>query len=253
MLSSSFWSVFFAASAHAKVSCYPAGPIVPAPRNLKVAGSTIFSEAVNTLSKAYDDAVSGCLDVQWPVDNVSFSVAVVSLGQTDAHTPIWEYHHLAKGNTRGTQNLDRNSQWLIGSISKVFTDYLMLRTGIDMDKFVVEFLPELRNMSSKIPWNDVTLKMLGSHMAGVTADCKLLLTYLDGTLALMSDGHSWQWSPVFMLTVLRVYIDGFSDYYILKDVFTSLGFPPLNDSEYPSCGVLGLNGGCSTQGRLANH
>jgi actin-related protein 6 len=175
MLSLSFFSVLFCATlAHAKVLCYPAGPIVPAPRNL--AASCVFKEAVDNLTKAYDDAVKASLKVDWPIDNVSFSVAVVSLHQTEAHVPIWEYHHLAEGNTKGTRTLDRDSQWLIGSISKVFTDYLMLRSGIDIDKSVVEYLTELRNMSSKMSWNDVTLKMLGSHLAGVTADCKFLLT-----------------------------------------------------------------------------
>lgn len=39
--------------------------------------------------------------------------------------------------------------------------------------------------------------------------------------------------------------DGFSEYYFLKELFLQYGFPPLKDSDYPSCGVIGLNKGCS--------
>ncbi len=41
--------------------------------------------------------------------------------------------------------------------------------------------------------------------------------------------------------------DGFSEYYFLKDVYRALGFPPINESDYPPCGVLGLNDGCTAE------
>jgi len=47
-----------------------------------------------------------------------------------------------------------------------------------------------------------------------------------------------------------LYVDGFSDYYYLKDKFESLGFPHLNESAYNPCGVIGLNDGCSKSGML---
>lgn len=43
-------------------------------------------------------------------------------------------------------------------------------------------------------------------------------------------------------------IDGFSEYYYLKDYFEYLGYPHLNDSAYANCGIIGLNGGCSKDG-----
>jgi hypothetical protein len=42
--------------------------------------------------------------------------------------------------------------------------------------------------------------------------------------------------------------DGFSEYYFLKDLFVQSGFPKLQDSDYPPCGVIGLNKGCSADG-----
>jgi hypothetical protein len=51
-----------------------------------------------------------------------------------------------------------------------------------------------------------------------------------------------------MLKVLTVPADGFSEYYYLKDIFLSFGLPPFNDSAYPPCGVITLNGGCNPDG-----
>ena len=170
MLFPIFSLILCSAAVQAAKPCYPAGPLVPRPTNLST--SPILAEATQNLTDIYDRAVAGEFEIAWPAENVSFSVAVVSFDQEEANVPIWEYHHLAEGNTNGTTALDRNSQWLIGSITKVFTDYVMLKSGIDIDKPVVEYLPELGNTSSLNPWADITLRMLGSHMAGVTADCK---------------------------------------------------------------------------------
>ena len=150
--------------------CYPEGPLVPKPVNLT--DSPAFTDAMRNLTGILDDASSGKINVSWPVENVSFSVGVVAFDQEEPNVPIWEYHHLAKNNAEGTRVLDRHSQWLIGSVSKVFTTYIMLTSGIDIDKSVIEYLPELRNASSKSPWENITLKMLSSHLAGVPVDCK---------------------------------------------------------------------------------
>ena len=42
-------------------------------------------------------------------------------------------------------------------------------------------------------------------------------------------------------------VDGFSEYYYLHQVFEAIGFPPIDDSEYAPCGIIGLNEGCSSQ------
>ena len=46
-------------------------------------------------------------------------------------------------------------------------------------------------------------------------------------------------------------LDGFSEYYYLKEVFLSIGFPPIEDSAYPPCGVIALNKACSKKGQTA--
>lgn len=197
--------------ASAALTCRPEGPVVPKPSLTSLKSSSIVSEAAANLTTTLDDAISGAITGGWDVKNGSFSVALVSANQCNAGIPIWEYHHLAEGNTRGTKELDRDSQYLIGSISKLFSDYVMLQTNVDLDAPITEFLPSLKEPGAMIQWVEVTLRMLGEHLAGVPVNY------------------------------------GFSEYYFLKEVFLSYGLPPIKDSDYPSCGVMTLNSGCSSQ------
>jgi hypothetical protein len=42
---------------------------------------------------------------------------------------------------------------------------------------------------------------------------------------------------------------GFSEYYYLLPLLEALGFPPLTSGDFPDCGVIGLNKGCSKDRR----
>ncbi|KAF5635295.1 beta-lactamase 3 [Fusarium tjaetaba] len=192
----------------AELKCRPEGPVLPRPTALTK--SPIFQAAATNLTETLNAALSGSITAGWPIGNVSFSLAVVSGDQCDLGVPIWEYHHLAAANTKGTKNLDRDSQYLIGSITKVFTDYVLLKSGMDLDAPVTEYLPGLDG-KSKIQWRDVTLRMLASYLGGTPANY------------------------------------GFSDFYLLKEVFLAYGLPAIEDNDYPPCGVTGLNKGCTGQ------
>lgn len=43
-------------------------------------------------------------------------------------------------------------------------------------------------------------------------------------------------------------IDGFSEYYYLKDYFEYLGFPKITENDYLKCGVNNLSDGCTREG-----
>ncbi|UPK97081.1 hypothetical protein LCI18_008016 [Fusarium solani-melongenae] len=201
-----------ASFARANLKCRPEGPVLPQPTAL--GESATFREAAANLTDTLDAAVSGSITAGWPVKNVSFSLAVISTDQDKPGVPIWEYHHLASANENGTKDLDRDSQYLIGSVSKVIASYVLLKSGVDLDAPVTEFLPKLGDEKSTIQWRGVSLRMLASHLSGAPANY------------------------------------GFSEFYVLKDVFLSIGFPPVGDSDYPPCGVMGLNKGCSHQDYL---
>mgnify|MGYP004716948667 CR=1 FL=1 len=154
----------------AELKCRPEGPVLPKPTAL--ANSATFKAAAANLTETLNAAVSGSIEAGWPVSNVSFSLAVVSADQDEPGVPIWEYHRLATANTKGTKNLNRDSQYLIGSISKVFTDYVLLKSGVDLDAPVTEFLPSLDDTKSTIQWRDVNLRMLASYLGGTPANCE---------------------------------------------------------------------------------
>ncbi|KAL6352232.1 hypothetical protein LRP88_14437 [Fusarium phalaenopsidis] len=203
---------FTTSFAWGNLKCRPEGPVLPRPTAL--AESAIFKEAAANLTDTLDAAVSGSITAGWPVKNVSFSLAVISADQDKPGVPIWEYHHLASANENGTKDLDRDSQYLIGSVSKVIASYVLLKSGVDLDAPVTKYLPKLGDKRSTIQWRDVSLRMLASHLSGAPANY------------------------------------GFSEFYVLKEVFLSIGFPLVEDSDYPPCGVTGLNKGCSRQDYL---
>ncbi|KAI9151424.1 Beta-lactamase-like protein [Paramyrothecium foliicola] len=214
LLSNVLWlqAAFLYALGQTALTCRLEGPVLPKPSSLHK--SCVFQAAAANLTAIFDGALAGSIKSEWPVQNLSFSVGLVSFDQEEPAAPIWEYHRLADGNTRGTQHIDKDAQYLIGSITKVMSAYALLKSGVDMDAPVTEFVPELANASSRIHWEDVSLRMLASHLSGAPTNY------------------------------------GFSEHYYLKDVFRQYGFPPITDEAYPPCGVPVLNGACSEQAVL---
>jgi hypothetical protein len=111
--------------------CPPDGPLLPRPSALHE--SSLIQNATQSLKSTFDEAVAGNLKLPWALPNVSFTIAVVSLDTPDTSAPLWEYHHLATGNLNGTKHADGDSQYLIGSISKVVTDLMLLKTRLSLD------------------------------------------------------------------------------------------------------------------------
>ncbi|KAI0465593.1 beta-lactamase/transpeptidase-like protein [Xylaria cf. heliscus] len=193
----------------ATLECRPPGPIVPRPKG--VPRYAAFTHATDRLTQALGSALLGDIEAGWPVENTSFSIGLITRDQNDATVPAWEYHHLAPTNVNGTKELTRDSQYLIGSISKVISDYILLRSEVDLDESVTAYLPELADADSLISWEDITLRHLASHLAGIPPNY------------------------------------GFSEYYYLKEYFESLGFPHIGDDAYAPCGIFALNGGCTRE------
>jgi actin-related protein 6 len=167
------WALYalFPVVGRAALDCRPEGPVRPRPSSLHT--SNIFKDAGGNLTTILSNAISGSIKTGWPVENLSFSIGLVSYDQPDAAAPIWEYHHLGKKNERGTKKLDKNSQYLIGSITKVISAYILMKSDINIDAPVTDFLPELTSPSSHIHWEDVSLKMLASHLSGAPTNCEL--------------------------------------------------------------------------------
>ena len=158
-----------AGSASATLDCRPNGPVVPRPTDLS--NSAVVTEALSGLTDALEQAVNGEINAGFPIENSSFSLAVVSTSQEDPGVPLWEFHHLSLNNVNGTKDPNRDSQYLIGSISKVLSDLVLLKSGVDPDTPAKEHLPEMEN--GHINWDDITLRDLGSHQAGIPPNREL--------------------------------------------------------------------------------
>jgi hypothetical protein len=158
------------------------------------------------------EAIEGNLVSGWAVENTSFSVAFVSFDDVDPSIPTWQIHHCGSANTDGVDTVDGEVQYLVGSISKLFSDLLLLKTGIDLDDPITKHLPELNNSDSRIDWNNITLAALADHLSGIPPNY------------------------------------GFSEFYFLQSVFELLGFPQLTEEDYGPCGITGLNPACTQEG-----
>ncbi|TQN64773.1 Beta-lactamase-like protein, partial [Colletotrichum shisoi] len=151
----------FVCFAHGGLDCRPEGPAVPRPLNL--ANSNTFQLALSSFEEQLKQALSAKTNAGWVVENTSFSQAVVSTDHDSPSTLLWEFHHLASNNVNGTKDVTGNSQYLIGSVSKVISTLVLLKSGLSLDSPITDYIPELKDTSSSIPWANMSLRALGSH------------------------------------------------------------------------------------------
>ena len=95
-------------------SCPLWGPLLP--RVHRPFDYTRVSDANDNLTDLLDQLVAGKLSAGFSTANLSFSIGLVSL---DSPEPFWEYHWVATTNVDGTKSSNGDSQFMIGSISKV--------------------------------------------------------------------------------------------------------------------------------------
>lgn len=158
--------------------CPVGGPLLPRPTNL--GDSRHVRDATKGLAQKLDAAVSGEIKAGWDVENSSFSVAFVSPngGGSSGKSVLWEYHHRGERNVNGTKKIDGDSQYLVGSVSKVFSALLLQQSGLDMKDPITKYLPELRGNGSEssspspIRWENVTLDSIPAHLAGTPPNAR---------------------------------------------------------------------------------
>ncbi|KAJ6129876.1 hypothetical protein N7512_002656 [Penicillium capsulatum] len=195
--------------------CPVDGPLLPRPTDL--AGSKYVQDATTNLTRALDSALKGQIQAGFEVDNTSFSISFVSpfhsTSSRQNDSILWSYHHLGKNNVDGTKSIDEDSQYLIGSVSKVFSDLLLLQSDVDLNDPITKYLPGLDSKeNTTIQWSNITLSALSNHMAGIPAN-----------------------------------LPSSFEIYSLRSVMQKLGFPLVANSSYPNCGVTGLNHACDEE------
>lgn len=170
--------------------CPPEGSLLPRPTDLS--HSRLIQEATTNLSQSLDLALNGTSKAGFEVDDTSFSIAFVSpfdknkdknknpneTNTNDNDGIIWSYHHLGKNNVQGTKHLDDDSQYMIGSVSKIFSDVLLLKSDVDLSDPITKFLPglglEKKNNGHQphIQWDNITLSALSEHLAGIPSNLR---------------------------------------------------------------------------------
>ena len=192
-----FRSLIFALSALASVAstlnCPILGPVFSPPMRLD---SSALQNAFQNLTEILNQAIAVGNSTHGPVDN-NTSYAVQFFSSYGAE-PAFEWYFTPpsiRNGSFGTKNVDGNSIFRIGSITKLFTAYALLAELGDTywDQSVAQVLPELdmqaqesdSNPINFLQWKDVTLGALASHLAGVTRQLDSsggLSTYLPAAL-----------------------------------------------------------------------
>lgn len=161
-------SLFSPASAAVK-SCPPLGPVLPAPQ--APSKHEAVQAAAKGITAALDDMAGSLLNH-----------SAVSIGVKSIHEDgqLFKYHFTPPNlPERGTDEVDEYTVFRVGSISKMMPAIAALQSSeIDMDEPVLKYLPELRNATgsgvSATHWEDITVKSLANHLAGLPTDCECL-------------------------------------------------------------------------------
>ncbi|KAJ5700036.1 hypothetical protein N7536_003049 [Penicillium majusculum] len=184
--------------------CPLLGPAFPAPTALSE-DSTFLSKAEELTSKLNGAIEDGSLP------SISFAVQVFSSEEDDSAFGFYHTDDPIKVGSVGVQEVDENTVFRIGSISKLWTMFLLMTLGGTryFHEPVSKYVPELQTRYSTaqtkdkinyLQWRDVTIGELASHQAGLTRD------YAFGDLGFQSD------------------------------LLQSLGFPSLSKNEQLPCG-----------------
>jgi CubicO group peptidase (beta-lactamase class C family) len=163
-------------AAAAAFECHSEGPILPRPAN--IANYKPFRDALANLTQLLNDSVTGRINAGWDHNNVSMSVGVISFDQPDPTQPIWEFYRRAPNNVNGATTVDKNSQYLVGSISKIISDLILLKSGLNLDDPITKYIPVLNSSSSRIDWNTVSLRALASQLSGIPPNSRSLVMLL---------------------------------------------------------------------------
>ncbi|KAK1756535.1 beta-lactamase/transpeptidase-like protein [Echria macrotheca] len=157
---------------------YPA-PTIDKSSDLIKSFSQNFSAVFDNLIKTGNHEIYG----EITPNTTSFSVVLFSTADDGHDDPIFfDYHHTAPA-AKAKKNVGLDTVFPIGSLTQLFTVYAWLAKFGDKewDTPITKFIPELLNAkgpTSKddvkneftVPWSDVTIGALASHMAGVARD-----------------------------------------------------------------------------------
>lgn len=205
MYSFRLWSLLsLSVSVTAKPNACPIlGPAFPAPT--EIGRHPTFIAATQNLTAQVQQAIeSGEL--------AGNSISVQIFSGSDSYTAYGLSHtdDLVRNGSVGVREVDENTIFRIGSISKLWTMllYMTFNGTRHFQEPVSKYVPELRspyNNSQQIDqigyvnWDEVTIGELASHQAGIPRDCELQffgLVYLCTDCITQMLSWIWQEAPL---------------------------------------------------------
>ncbi|CAG8904519.1 unnamed protein product [Penicillium egyptiacum] len=225
----SLWTLLvlaLSAEAIRTTGCPLLGPAFPAP--IALSADPIFSREAEELTSKLNEAIE---DGSLPA--ISFAVQVFS--SEEDHSAFGFYHtdDPVKLGSVGVREVDEDTMFRIGSISKLWTMFLFMT--LEGTRYfhepVSKYVPELRMEYSPaqekdkinyLQWSDVTIGELASHQAGLARDCMMIIppTTRVGDVK----------------KKLNLILDAFGDLGFKSDLLQSMGFPSLPKNEQLTCG-----------------
>jgi CubicO group peptidase (beta-lactamase class C family) len=141
---------------YALALCPPTGPVLPPP-------SISQSFNLSNLTKLLDSVSANATASGWNSSTTSFSIDITSVNSS-----FFTYHYTAPlRNTSGTQEVDGDTAFRVGSVTKVFTVLaVLMETSMSLEDPIGKYVGELKGSK----WGDVTLGLLASQLAGVQRD-----------------------------------------------------------------------------------
>jgi hypothetical protein len=164
-------------------NCPLSGFDLPPPENLSE--HPYFAQALANLTTVFQ-----WLDLDYNgttgASNYSYSSQVFS---ANPGKPIlWERYHTATNlptlNSSGVTEVDENTVYRLGSLTKVFTvlAYLAQDGDVHWNEPITKYVPEVAELSERskgkrnalwdVDWEDITLGALASQVSGIARDCK---------------------------------------------------------------------------------
>lgn len=156
-------------------ACPPLGRVLPAPQH--PSQNDAVKEAIAKLKSDLDRSLAPSMATS------GISVAVKSIHEDKL---LFNYHYTPPMLSGiGTSAIDEHTIYRVGSVSKIMLALSALQTSaIDMRASVLKYLPDLTSKSSPesihtIPWEDITVWDLATHLSGLPRDSKCRLLYLN--------------------------------------------------------------------------
>lgn len=162
----------FVAAQVTKQICPLRGQQFPSPTGL--AAEVSFQNATQAIEQIINANLT-----QAPYNGTTFSIGMFS---TSDDGLLYQFHHTdpsVANSSSGTNEVDANSVYRIGSISKILTVYQWLIKDGDrnFNQPISEFIPQLvqyensQDYYAAPDWSEITVNDLAMFLAGVARDC----------------------------------------------------------------------------------